>query len=101
MTGPKTIVEAVTRILGFKGLQGFKKNNPIEYHNSAGREIRNDWGLWDKKSPLHKEFNQIGIFHSDDMSGILLETAHRILNGQPIDLAGQVEMYKAYWIASN
>uniref|UniRef100_A0A6M3IXA9 DUF6794 domain-containing protein n=1 Tax=viral metagenome TaxID=1070528 RepID=A0A6M3IXA9_9ZZZZ len=97
MKTPETILDAIIEILKANDREIFKNGDPVEFHHSAGRSIRNNWGLWDPESHLHKEFNSIGIFHADDMSGIILETAHRILNGKPIDLIGQVNGYKEYW----
>jgi len=94
---PKDLVECVKILLKEEGIEEFKNKDPIEYHHSTGRSIRNDWGLWDSESNLHKFFNLIGIYHADDMSGIILDTVHRIINGIPIDLDGQVEHYKDYW----
>lgn len=94
---PRTIAEAVEKILSAEDVALLKTTEASSFHHTTGRWIRNDWGLWNTNGPLHKEFNAIGIFHADDMSGIVLEIAHRILNGYPIDLAGQVNHYKAYW----
>lgn len=94
---PLTIDAAVLEILGARDIENLKREDPGVFHHSTGRWIRNEWGLWDPKSPLHREFNAIGLFHADDMSGIIFETAHRILNKKPIDLLGQVNHYKKYW----
>jgi len=94
---PKTIDQAVLNILMLPDIEVLKNNNPIDFHHSAGRQIRNEWKLWDKESNLHKEFNAIGIFHADDMSEIIFDTAHRIINGKTVDLVGQVKYYQSYW----
>jgi len=97
MKKPETIHDAVFDILKAHDIENLKNEDPAAFHHFTGRWIRNNWSLWDTESSLHKEFNAIGIFHADDMSGIILETAHRILNKEPINLAGQVNYYKAYW----
>jgi len=94
---PETIHEAVLEVLMSKDCANLKCGDPVLFHHSTGRWMRNEWGLWDTKSKLSKEFNAIGIFHADDMSGIILETAFRILNKRPIDLVEQVNGYKEYW----
>ncbi len=94
---PLTIDQAVLAVLGFENPEELINSDPINFHHSTGRQIRNDWDLWNDDTPLHKEFNSIKIFHADDMSGIILETAKRILMQQPIDLKGQVEKYLKYW----
>ncbi len=75
----------------------FLKNNTVVYHHTAGRHIRNEWGLWDEKSELHKWFKSIGIWHADDMSGIIFDSLKRKLKGEDIKLDEQVENYKEFW----
>tara|TARA_B110001450_G_C17525890_1_gene442550 strand:- start:87 stop:824 length:738 start_codon:yes stop_codon:yes gene_type:complete len=65
-------------------------------HFGLGLSIRNNWKLW-KKSELSKSFNKIGIYHPDDMSGIILTSYHRNLNEKPIELNEQILYYKKYW----
>ncbi|MES2460743.1 MAG: DUF6794 domain-containing protein, partial [Armatimonadota bacterium] len=38
-----------------------------------------------------------GIHHPDDMSGILLTSFWRSLNGKPLLLEAQIQEYQAYW----
>jgi hypothetical protein len=65
-------------------------------HFGLGMWIRNNWKLW-KKSELSKSFNEIVIYHPDDMSGIILTSYYRNLNEKPIELDEQVLFYKKYW----
>lgn len=66
-------------------------------HHSTGRWIRNNWGLW-VKGPLYDHFKkQYGLWHADDMSGVILTTLHRRLNGVPDDIEVQVEWYLEHW----
>lgn len=69
-------------------------------HFSLGRFLRNNWGLWSKESTLYKWFRDVGIWHADDMSGIIIESYRRKLNGEPLDLLGQVKYYQDYWAAN-
>ena len=94
---PQTIDAAILELLKAPDIKNLKDEDPASFHHFTGRWIRNSWGLWDPESSLHREFNAIGLFHADDMSGIIFETAHRILNKKPIDLPGQVNHYKKYW----
>ena len=66
------------------------------FHHGTGRDIRNNWGLW-SGSPLSKWFNEQGIRHPDDMSGIILKSFWRKINNKPIKLKEQIEYYKNYW----
>ena len=65
-------------------------------HHGFGMWIRNNWQLWGG-SRLSKYFNDLGIHHPDDMSGIILTNYHRHLNGKEIDLDEQVKYYQEYW----
>jgi hypothetical protein len=67
-----------------------------QYHMGTGLYIRNNWGLW-SGSRLSRYFNRKGIKHPDDMSGIILTSFHRQLNGKNIDFKGQIAVSKAYW----
>jgi len=67
-----------------------------KYHFGFGMWMRNNWGLW-KGSILSKYFNSIGIYHPDDMTGIIFDSYHRQLTGQAIRLTEQVKYYQDYW----
>jgi len=60
-----------------------------------GMGIRNSWRLW-SGSPRARYFNSIGIFHPDDMSGIILRSLARRLRGEDIRLEEQVEEYRRF-----
>lgn len=51
----------------------------VNTHFGFGMWIRNNWNLWGG-SRLSIYFNQKGIHHPDDMSGIILVSYHRHLN---------------------
>ena len=65
-------------------------------HHGFGTWIRNNWQLWGG-SRLSKYFNEMGIYHPDDMSGIILDSYHRYLIGKEIKLGEQVKFYQDYW----
>lgn len=68
----------------------------IQEHFGFGRWIRNNW-LRDKKgSRLAEYFQDMGIFHPDDMSGIILVSYHRYLNNKDINLQEQIAYYRLY-----
>lgn len=69
-------------------------------HFGLGMWIRNNWGLW-KGKELAKFFESIGIYHPDDMSGIILTSYYRELHGQDWNLDKQVKYYQDYWKKSN
>lgn len=65
-------------------------------HFFGGMKMRNEWGFW-QENKFTKWFNSLGIYHADDMSGIVFASFHRSLNGKDIDLDGQVKFYIKYW----
>ena len=65
-------------------------------HFDFGMWVRNNWGLW-KGSRLSKFFNEKGIYHPDDMSGIIFDSYYRYLTGQEIKLTEQINYYQDYW----
>lgn len=65
-------------------------------HMSIGLGLRNEWGLW-AGSRLAIYFNQIGIMHPDDMSGVLLTSLWRRVHGQPLRVDQQVQYHQRYW----
>ena len=65
-----------------------------------GMWIRNNWGLW-KRKKLADYFNTIGVYHPDDMSGIILTSYYRELNGENWKVDNQVENYKLFWKEKN
>lgn len=66
------------------------------YHFGFGRQLRNDWGLW-AESRLALWFNEQGIHHADDMSGIILDSLWSHINKKPIELDKQIKVYQDYW----
>ncbi len=66
------------------------------YHLGFGTWLRNNWGLWNG-SRLRDYFNEMGIYHPEDMSGILFDTFWRKLHNQPLQLEEQVQLYKGFW----
>lgn len=75
-----------------------KTDKNVLYGNpSFGRQVRNNFGLWDTESELSKYFNSIGIDHADDMYGIIMDSYICKLNNEPFDLDEQVKFYQDYW----
>ncbi len=72
------------------------EDDMIRLHFGLGMWLRNNWGLW-SGSRMSEYFNDIGIYHPDDMSGIILDSFWRRTHGRPIDLWTQVHYYQRYW----
>lgn len=65
-------------------------------HLGFGMWMRNNWQFW-RGSRLSAYFNNLGIYHPDDMSGIILTSYHRYLSGKELKLQEQVRSYQEYW----
>jgi hypothetical protein len=76
-------------------------------HFGLGMWIRNNWDLWATQhtppweNSLSDYFNNIGIKHPNDMSGIILTSYHRHKNGKDIKLEEQVKHYQDFWKKQN
>ena len=119
---PKDLDDAVDHILSIisqdeKSIEVLEKYDGDEdgfsgeLHMFFGRNIRNEWNLWwyqnhnfenwPKEIPeIVKYFNDIKIYHADDMSGIILTTVYRKFFNLPIDLDDQIKKYHAHWFES-
>lgn len=67
------------------------------HHESVGRLLRNEWGLWNKHSRLHKYFKKMGLWHPDDMSSVILGVYRCHLNTAKYDLSRHIKISKKYW----
>jgi hypothetical protein len=112
----KAAVKLLKTLMDKNDLELFKTNTEEKAcaiaHHTIGRWIRNYWSLWwhpdnnggEEKPAIVQFFQNRGIEHPDDMSGIIICSFHRYLNGKPLDLDGQVadtiEFYKTNIIKS-
>lgn len=65
-------------------------------HHGYGMYLRNNWGLW-AFSDLAKNLYEMGIFHPDDMTTIILTSFQRRLKGEDIKLQEQIKYHQDYW----
>jgi hypothetical protein len=65
-------------------------------HFGLGMWMRNNWGLW-KGGTLAKYFNELGIYHPDDMSSIIMTSYEAKLRNMKYDLDEEIQDYRAYW----
>lgn len=98
--GPKNLEEAITQLkllMTPQDILDMKSAGGTElYHHGIGLSLRNRWGLW--AGPLSEWFNECGIYHADDMSGIILTSFQRDLRGEPRELGAQIKYYRDFWI---
>ncbi len=80
-----------------------------ELHHFTGMNMRNDWYLWwhkdhgyklwpQEKPAIVKFFNDLDIYHADDMSSIILHSTYRKYYNLPLELDKQVSYYHNYWL---
>lgn len=85
-----------------KLIRSITEEDMWDYHHTVGRAMRNDWGLWDRNSNLHQWFfKTLNIWHADDMSGIIMTSYWRHLNGVALDLENQTDRYHKHWKEMN
>lgn len=112
---PETLDEAIDILKDFykENLDEIKEMDEGSFgasvHMSNGMQIRNAWHLWwydghdypdawpAEKPKIVEYFNSIDIVHADDMSGIIMDSFHRSLRGEDLDIEGQVKKYHAHW----
>jgi len=77
------------------------ENALMKMHFSLGMWLRNNWGLWsgyqEGPNELVKFFNEQGIYHADDMSGIILACYARLIRNESINFDAQLQVYFNHW----
>lgn len=66
-------------------------------HHSLGTWIRNNWGLWKQDTELYNTLKRMGLWHADDMSGVIITSYHRKINGKELNIKEQIQHYTDYW----
>ena len=66
-------------------------------HHGFGRYLRNNWGLWGGLELAQSMNKEMGIWHPDDMSSIILLSYQRKLKGEEIKIQEQIKFYQDYW----
>lgn len=93
----KTTLEENAMAMAHHGLGTFLRNNWYLWWDESWKEDE-DKGLPQEMPAIVKYFNETwGIKHADDMSGIILQSYHRHLNGKELGIEEQVKKYKAHW----
>ncbi|MCL6582752.1 MAG: GTP cyclohydrolase [bacterium] len=104
MAIPKNLDECFTELNNMLGplaideIRNEKESSVRMFHYGLGTSIKNCWELWRTHSPLTQYFNQLGIYHADDMSDIILTSFWRYLNNKPINLEELIERYQRSWV---
>lgn len=109
MSSPETLEEAVMRLESEfnllpkeeqEKLKNIKSSDDFaaKFHMFGGMSMRNNWGLWNEKSPLHIHFKKrFGIWHADDMSGMIFQCLWQKINGMNMTPYSFANYYHDYW----
>lgn len=76
--------------------EGSESDFSVYLHPWLGMNLRNYWGLWGG-SELSQYFNKLGVYHPDDMTGIIFDSYYRHITGKPLLLEEQIQRYKDWW----
>lgn len=77
----------------------FKKvpeNLLLQKYSTLHEWLMNNWGLWED-SRLSKYFYEFGMYHPEDMAGMILISYHREVNKEELKVSEQIEHYRDYW----
>lgn len=96
MNKPKTYEEAIKVV--YSSFRENEMESPA-FHFSGGMNIRNNLGLWDKESPLHKHMlERFGLCHADDTGTLIWRAALAESKGEAYDPMVDVERFKKHWL---
>lgn len=86
---PENLIECfkiLDEVLDKKSKDKFKNKDSgymVLQHFGTGLWIRNQFGLWNKESPLYKYFlKKLLFFHPDDVSSLIMNTYSKYLNNE-------------------
>ena len=90
-TIPKTLDEAIEKLysdLSDKDVKFIEENDHSSIHFGGGMTMRNNWNLWDKKSPLNKDIQKrFHLAHGDDCSGLIFTGLWAKVKGEDVGRA--------------
>jgi translation elongation factor P/translation initiation factor 5A len=78
-------------------IQGLSADGLSSLHMGLGMTIRNSWICGNRSPELVKYFNDMEIFHPDDISTIIIKNYWYYLNGKVFDINADIAHYKEYW----
>lgn len=98
---PTTLKEAIDVLLAITTEQDRDSiNDTIEWsflmHHYLGRDLRNGWNLWND-GPLVSHFNEMGIAHPDDMSGLILWVLECEVKGLNFDINQRISEIQSFY----
>lgn len=108
---PNNLEEAIIAALNIPGadvtINGYPNDSEsfvAGCHDTVGRWMRNNWGLWAgcgacpiEEAPLYYWFYRQGLIHPDDISGVILKATWSKHLGKEYDLQADIARYQEYW----
>ena len=67
------------------------------FHSGLGTWIRNTWGLWSKDTELYNVFNEMSLWHADDMYSLIMTSYYRKIHGKELNLKEQIQQFVDSW----
>lgn len=68
------------------------------FHFTVGMNVRNELGLWDKESDLHKHMlGRFRLSHADDTGTLIMNAALAQLKFESYDPTADIERFKRHW----
>ena len=96
---PETLWELIDKV--YEGLDKpsrryLKEGYPVHYR--FGINIRYDYHLWDRKSPVVQWcIANLGLDHADDISGLVISGLRLKAKEELLNLDDEIARYKAHW----
>lgn len=79
-----------------QAIKAEEKDRMAMFHMGLGAGLRYEWGLW-QDSVLAQWFKRNGVYHPDDMSGVILRAYWDHLNGNRVSLKQEVTDLRAHY----
>jgi len=77
--------------------QNSKLDDLSKYHMGLGLYMRNNWIRGARSPKLVSFFGDLGLFHPDDISSVIIDSYWHYLNKSEYDLSADIVFYQEYW----
>lgn len=101
---PSTVdaaVEALYNSLSAEDRDALRTIAPAQVHHTLGQFIRNSWSMWDRDTPLVRDFcTRFKLFgHGDDVSGMIIASVWAKISGANLATVQeeQAANYREHW----
>jgi hypothetical protein len=100
---PESLDDAIDTLysdLSAKDVKFIEENDHSTIHFFGGMQMRNNWHLWDKKSPINKDIQRrFKLAHGDDCSGLIFTGLWAKVRGEDVtkELKKCAARYTKHW----